>query len=163
MKYAGRKPGLISTSTCSVLQLPSRWFLLFHRTQVRTVQCFKFTDTLAELLLVTGPEFRPLKESSTSCIILSQLQYVQHNINIQETGGFIFHWQLTASLLVDFIISLNPMQTPCLSSLLSDLSPSSRIGMISGRIFSPNFRTRSPNVLAATCPQKCINQLLSLS
>ena len=58
---------------------------------------------------------------------------------------------LTASRLVDFMISLSPMHTPCLSSLLGDLRPSSRMGMISGRIFSPNFRTRSPSVLAAIC------------
>lgn len=44
------------------------------------------------------------------------------------------------------------MQTPCLSSLFSERRPSSRMGMISGRIFSPSFLTKSPRVRAAIWP-----------
>lgn len=58
--------------------------------------------------------------------------------------------QHTWSLLVEAIISLSPMQTPCLWSLWLDSNPLSKIGMISGRTFSPSFLTTSPSVRAAT-------------
>ncbi len=44
----------------------------------------------------------------------------------------------------------NVLFVTCRWSLRSDSSPFSRIGIISGRTFSPNLRTTSPNVLAAT-------------
>ena len=58
--------------------------------------------------------------------------------------------QCTCSLLVEETISLSPMQTPCLSSLLSLSRPRSSIGIISGKTLSPSLRTRSPRVRAAT-------------
>lgn len=51
---------------------------------------------------------------------------------------------------VEDIISESPTQTPCLFSGISDLRPSSRIGIISGSTLSPSFLTRSPRVRAAT-------------
>ena len=51
---------------------------------------------------------------------------------------------------VEDIISESPTQTPCLFSGISDLRPSSKIGIISGSTLSPSFFTRSPRVRAAT-------------
>lgn len=57
---------------------------------------------------------------------------------------------LTWSLLVEAMISERPMQTPCLWSASSESRPLSRMGIISGSTLSPSFRTKSPNVRAAT-------------
>lgn len=57
----------------------------------------------------------------------------------------------TISRLVETMISDSPMHTPWRWSDWSDSRPFSRIGMISGKTLSPNFLTRSPRVLAATC------------
>ena len=56
----------------------------------------------------------------------------------------------TISRLVEAMISLKPIQTPCLWSGRSESNPFSKIGMISGSTLSPNFRTKSPRVRAAT-------------
>lgn len=56
----------------------------------------------------------------------------------------------TMSLLVEAIISDSPIQTPCRWSGWSDSRPFSKMGIISGSTRSPNFLTKSPNVLAAT-------------
>ena len=61
------------------------------------------------------------------------------------------HYINTCSLLVEPIISLRPIHTPCLSSFLGLSNPFSNIGIISGNILSPSLRTRSPRVLAAIC------------
>ena len=63
--------------------------------------------------------------------------------------------EVMCSLLSAFcIISVNPMYTPSRRAESGEDRPASKVGMISGNKRSPNLRTVSPRVLAATCHTK---------